>query len=229
MSPDYLPDPSQRIDAQYARVGVTTTHLEIYGGTSVLETVDPSQPNAHKIAQQLVGSGYNGCWVIALGTNDTADVAVGSVLNRAGRVDEMMSTIGSQPVVWVTAKSLRTSGPYSNANMQLWNQALVAACAKYPNMRVYDWSSVVQNSWFGSDQIHYTSAGYAQRAQLIADSLVKAFPGPAGTPPVLELRRQLAGREPRSRSQRSVVRCRPADSPAIRPNTAPAVRPDPPG
>jgi peptidoglycan/LPS O-acetylase OafA/YrhL/lysophospholipase L1-like esterase len=179
----YLPDPSQRLDAQYARVGVTTSHIEISGGTSVLETVDPGQPNAHKVAQQLVGGGYNGCWVLALGTNDTADVAVGSVLNRAGRVDEMMATIGSQPVVWLTAKSLVASGPYSNANMQAWNQALLAACAKYPNMRIFDWASVVQDSWFQSDRIHYTSAGYAQRAHLIADSLVHAFPGPAGTAP----------------------------------------------
>jgi lysophospholipase L1-like esterase len=179
----YLPDPSQRLDAQYARVGVTTSHIEISGGTSVLETVDPGQANAHKVAQQLVAGGYNGCWVLALGTNDTADVAVGSVLNRAGRVDEMMATIGSQPVVWLTAKSLVASGPYSNANMQAWNQALLAACAKYPNLRIFDWASVVQNSWFESDRIHYTSAGYAERAHLIADSLVHAFPGPAGTAP----------------------------------------------
>jgi hypothetical protein len=180
----YLPDPSQRLDAQYARVGVTTSHIEISGGTSVLETVDAGQPNAHDVATQLVKGGYNGCWVIALGTNDTADVAVGSVLSRAGRVDEMMATIGSQPVIWVTAKSLRSSGPYSNANMQAWNAALLAACSKYPNLRIYDWASVVQNSWFESDQIHYTSAGYAERAQLIANSLVHAFPAPAGTPPV---------------------------------------------
>jgi hypothetical protein len=95
----------------------------------------------------------------------------------------MMATIGSQPVVWLTAKSLVASGPYSNANMQAWTQALLAACAKYPNLRIFDWASVVQNSWFESDRIHYTSTGYAERAHLIADSLVHAFPGPAGTAP----------------------------------------------
>jgi peptidoglycan/LPS O-acetylase OafA/YrhL len=183
VSPDFLPDPSQRLDAQYARVGVTASHIEISGGTSVLETISPSDPNAREIAQQLVSSGYKGCWVIALGTNDTADVYVGSVLNRAGRVDQMMSVIGSQPTLWLTSKTLRTSGPYSEANMQLWNQALLDACAKYPNMRIFDWASVVQNPWFESDQIHFTSTGYAERAQLLANSLVHAFPAPAGSPP----------------------------------------------
>jgi Acyltransferase family len=37
------------------------------------------------------------------------------------------------------------------------------ACASYPNMRVYDWAAAVKTSWFISDGIHYTSAGYAAR------------------------------------------------------------------
>jgi peptidoglycan/LPS O-acetylase OafA/YrhL len=183
ISPDFLPDPAQRLDAQFARVGVTTRDIEVDGGTSVLETVNAGDKNAYQVAQAIMSKGYQGCWVIALGTNDTADVFVGSVLSRAGRVDRMMSVIGSQPVIWLTAKTLRTSGPYSETNMQLWNQALLAGCAKYPNMRVFDWASIVANSWFQSDQIHFTSAGYAQRASSIANSLVHAFPAPAGTPP----------------------------------------------
>jgi lysophospholipase L1-like esterase len=114
--------------------------------------------------------------VLALGTNDTADVAVGSVLNQAQRIDKMMTLIGSMPTVWVNVKSLVASGPYSNANMQKWDTALVQACAKYPSMRVYDWASAVQNAWFINDQIHFNSAGYAARSRDIADALVHAFP-----------------------------------------------------
>ena len=51
------------------------------------------------------------------------------------------------------------------------------ACARYPNMRIFDWASVARPGWFISDGIHYTSAGYAARAQLIAGALAKAFPG----------------------------------------------------
>jgi hypothetical protein len=43
-------------------------------------------------------------------------------------------------------------------------------------MRVFDWASAVNDSWFISDLIHYTSVGYAQRARLTADALVHAFP-----------------------------------------------------
>jgi lysophospholipase L1-like esterase len=44
-------------------------------------------------------------------------------------------------------------------------------------MRVFDWASVVNDSWFISDGIHFTTPGYAARSQMIADALAKAFPG----------------------------------------------------
>ena len=44
--------------------------------------------------------------MLALGTNDTADVYVGSPVSLATRIKEMMSLIGNQPVMWVNVKSL---------------------------------------------------------------------------------------------------------------------------
>ena len=73
-------------------------------------------------------------------------------------------------------KSLVTTGAWSNPNMLLWDQALVAAQAKYPNIKIYDWAAVAQDDWFQTDNIHYTSAGYTERARLIADALVTAYP-----------------------------------------------------
>jgi len=175
ISPDYLPDPADRITARYAKVGVTHSIMEISGGTSIAETID-HEPNEYTIAQQLVAGGYRGCWVLALGTNDTADVYVGSYIGRIQRIREMMSVIGNQPVLWVEVKSLVPSGPYSETDMELWNDALKEELPRYPNMRVYDWPAVVQDSWFISDGIHYTSYGYVQRARLIADALARAFP-----------------------------------------------------
>jgi peptidoglycan/LPS O-acetylase OafA/YrhL len=175
ISPDYLPDPRDRIDARYAQVGVTTFIPEISGARSIVETYE-GYPNAYTVAQQLIQQGYHGCWVLALGTNDAADIAVGSAVGAATRIKEMMSLIGNQPVMWVNVKSLLTYGPYSESNMLLWNQALLQACASYPNMRVYDWAAGVQDSWFISDGIHYTSAGYQARAYLIAQALAAAFP-----------------------------------------------------
>jgi peptidoglycan/LPS O-acetylase OafA/YrhL len=181
ISADYLPDARQRIPAQYARVGATTQHMEITGATSIVETL-PGGLNAQKVAQELVHGGYKGCWVIALGTNDTADVYVGSSVSLSERVKKMMSVIGDQPVLWVNAKSLLSNGPYSESDMQKWNDALYDACAGHPNMHVYDWASVVKDSWFIPDGIHYYSDGYAARAHLIANALAEAFPAD-GTPP----------------------------------------------
>jgi lysophospholipase L1-like esterase len=65
--------------------------------------------------------------------------------------------------------------------MRQWDQALYAAAAHYPNMKIYNWASVVQTSWYINDGIHFTSAGYAARAELIADGLAAAFPAPTGT------------------------------------------------
>ena len=154
---------------------MTRLVTEISGGRSIVETID-GQPNAYTVAQRLVRDGYRGCWVLALGTNDTADVYVGSAVSRATRIQRMMSLIGNQPVMWVTVKSLLTSGPYAESQMQLWNSALIQACVRYPGMRVYDWAADAQSSWFIADGIHYTSAGYAARANLIAQALGAAFP-----------------------------------------------------
>jgi len=175
ISADYLPNPRQRIAAQYARVGVARTIMEISGGTSIVETYD-NRPNAYTVAQQLVQDGYRGCWVLALGTNDTADVAVGSHVSLATRIRQMMSLIGHKPVMWVNVKSLVAAGPYAETNMAEWDAALIQACARYPNMRVYDWAAAAKNRWFISDGIHYTSLGYAWRAHLIARALAAAFP-----------------------------------------------------
>ncbi len=174
-SADYLPDPALRITAQYRRVGVTTVHDEVSGGRSIVETI-LDQPNAYAVAQQYMRQGYHGCWVLALGTNDTANVYVGGTVSVAARIRAMMSLIGNEPVLWVNVISLLSSGPYSEHDMRLWNQALLQACPRYPSMRVYDWADAAQRSWFISDGIHYTSAGYAARAARIADALAAAFP-----------------------------------------------------
>jgi peptidoglycan/LPS O-acetylase OafA/YrhL len=174
-SNDYLPDKSQQIPAQYADVGVKTTIDKVVGATSVVESL-PGTPNAQTMASGEIKSGYHGCWVIALGTNDTADVAVGSEIGRVQRIKTMMSIIGNQPVMWVEVKSILSSGPYAESNMELWDQALQQELPNYPNMRLYNWPAVVQHSWFINDGIHYTSDGYAHRGKDIAEALAEAFP-----------------------------------------------------
>jgi peptidoglycan/LPS O-acetylase OafA/YrhL/lysophospholipase L1-like esterase len=179
ISSNYLPDPAQRLGAQYSRVGVGRSIMRIVGGTSIVETL-PGTENAYQMAQTLVRQGYRGCWVLALGTNDAADVFVGSNVGLRARVKEMMSLIGDQPVMWVNTVTLVSIGPYAEANMRRWNQAVSSACPRYPDMAVFNWAGVAQRSWFIPDGIHYSSEGSAKRAAAIADALATAFP--AGDP-----------------------------------------------
>jgi hypothetical protein len=174
-SASFIADASQRIGGQYQRVGVASPHLEISGARSIVETL-PGQVNAADTAARLKAAGYQGCWVFALGTTDTANVAVGSNTTRSQRIDRMMTVVGGDPVLWVDVKTLVAAGAWSNPHMLEWNQALSAAQTKYPNLKIYDWASVVQNEWFSNDKIHYTSAGYTARARLIADALAAAYP-----------------------------------------------------
>ncbi len=175
VSTEYLPDPSQLISAQYARVGATTQHFEIAGARSIYENFE-GEANAQEVAEAWKNEGFKGCWVVAMGTNEAANVAAGSTFGYDERIASMMSTIGGEPTLWVNVKSLVTSGPYAEANMKSWDTALLDACDSYPNMRIYDWAADVKDRWFIPDGIHFTSEGYAARGRLIADALLEAFP-----------------------------------------------------
>ena len=179
--PTYLPKAGQRLEAQYARVGATSQYFEISGARSIVETLSENQASGYTLVRELKAEGFQGCWVIALGTNDTANVFVGSTVGLEARIRRMMREMGDGPVMWITVKSLLDTGPYAEANMRLWNRTIVDACAKYPNMRVFDWASLAEDSWFISDGTHYTSEGYRHRARLTADALAHAFPASGET------------------------------------------------
>jgi peptidoglycan/LPS O-acetylase OafA/YrhL len=175
-SPEYLPLESQRIEAQYADVGATEQHYEIAGARSIEERVE-GEPNAQEVAEAWKLEGFHGCWVLALGTNEAANVFVGSSVGEMERIEIMMNTIGDEPVMWVNVRSLVEDGdPYAAKNMRKWDEELLVACRRYPNMRVYDWAKDVKDEWFIDDGIHFTSPGYAARAELIAHALAHAFP-----------------------------------------------------
>jgi peptidoglycan/LPS O-acetylase OafA/YrhL len=180
-SPAYLPNPKDRIDARYRSVGARTVDTDILGARSIVERYK-GQPNAQDATTKRIAAGYDGCWVFALGTNEAANVFVGGTPGLPGRIDLLMHEVKGQPVLWLTVRTLRTSGPWAEAQMQKWNAALAAACTRYPNMRVYDWAAQVQDAWFISDGIHFTTPGYRERARRTALALAKAFPTTGHSP-----------------------------------------------
>jgi hypothetical protein len=111
-----------------------------------------------------------------MGTNEVANQYVGGVVPLADRIDRLMRPIGKHPVLWLTVRTTDTSGPYADREMEKWNAALLEACARYPNLRVYDWRAEVRRSWFVDDGIHFTTKGYVERARRVADALARAFP-----------------------------------------------------
>jgi len=60
--------------------------------------------------------------------------------------------------------------------MQRWNDELLAACKRCPNMRVFDWAVHAKRRWFISDGTHYYSRGHVARNKFVAKGLVHAFP-----------------------------------------------------
>jgi hypothetical protein len=181
VSTDYIPNPRERLQAQLADFGVTTTYPEISGARSIYETFE-GQPSAETVAQDHISAGFNGCWIIAMGTNDVDNVNTGSTVGYADRINRMMQIIGRRPALWVDAITLLSDGPYNEGDMQKWNATLLTACKRYPNMRVFDWAAHAKPRYFIPDGIHYYSPGYVARTHLIAQALATAFPD--GTPPV---------------------------------------------
>ena len=92
--PSYLPDPDLRLNAQLARVGATTQYIEISGARSTVETLS-GQANAYDVASQLVANGFRGCWMLALGTNDTQYLRW--FANRADGPDRAHDVGGRRP------------------------------------------------------------------------------------------------------------------------------------
>ena len=129
-SPEYLPLESQRIEAQYADVGAVEQHMEISGARSIEEQFE-GEPNAQEVAEAWKIEGFKGCWVLALGTNEAANVFVGSSVGEMERIEIMMDTIGDEPVLWVNVRSLVEDGdPYAAKNMEKWDEELLVACRR---------------------------------------------------------------------------------------------------
>ncbi|WP_298446636.1 GDSL-type esterase/lipase family protein [Gordonia sp. (in: high G+C Gram-positive bacteria)] len=182
--PAKFTDPADRLSSQYQRVGVKNTVLDAAGGRSIVETVN-GEPNAVQVIQSQLAKGRTGCWVIAMGVNDAADIAVGSTVDADQRIDRVMNLLKGQQVLWPTVATAAPSNPaYADTHMREFDAALTRAAARYPNLRIYDFAAETQPSWY-VDGIHYNADGLAQRNRLFATALATAFPAAAAPPKAL--------------------------------------------
>ena len=173
----------KQIAAQYERVGVASVDTDVRGARSIVERYK-GEPNAQDAVEERVDAGYSGCWVIAMGINEAANQAVGGAHPVEERIERILELTGDDPVLWVNAVTTLERGPYADTGMKKFNTALAEACRAHPSLRVYDWRSEVKPGWFQGDGIHYTTPGYVQRGERIANALATAFPqgdAPAAT------------------------------------------------
>lgn len=165
--------------AAYATAGVTA-RIEAFGGRAIFDRMPSDPKTGRQAALDLKASGFSGCWVVALGTNDTANVAAGAKYTRAQAIDAMMTAIDATakaPVLWVNAYTTKAQGFWANDHMALWNDALKAALARWPNLRVFDWAALAATGKAPfKDGVHHTKEGYAVRNEAIVRALVSAFP-----------------------------------------------------
>ena len=176
VEPLVLTNPAERLDARLKAAGAGTQQIDVAGSRSV-EYSDPGTLGGSDAAQAIRDGGFKGCWIFALAINDSGFVNSGDG-TAAERIDTMLEIADGEPVMWVNGSMLST-GPlgYLEPDVMDWNEALVEACQAYPGLRVYDWNSEVNPDWYTDDGIHYTPIGYGERARLIADGLIAAFPG----------------------------------------------------
>ena len=160
VSPDYLPNPAERITARYEDVGVRTVRIDISGGRSVVEVL-PGQVNGYRRAPRTWSGRASG----AAGSSPWAPTTPptwpsGSEVGLATRIARMMSAASGEPVLWVNIRTLVSSGPYAEPNMARCRPA--PCCGPAPGTRTC--GSSTGPRWPGAsgssrDGIHYTSAG----------------------------------------------------------------------
>ncbi|HFG8935166.1 acyltransferase family protein [Corynebacterium striatum] len=183
-SDDYISDPSLNAQVTYQNVGAQEVVADVTGARSTVEALE-GDPTILDSVNQLLGQGYGAesCWVIGAGVNDAANRAVGGSGEEDWRVDQIMQVLGDAPVMWPTAKTNLDSGAYANANMAPFNEALLRARDRYPNLVVYDWASDVHTEWFLSgDDVHYSTEGNEKRAEYFAKAIALAFPADGSKP-----------------------------------------------
>jgi hypothetical protein len=151
--------------------------------TSCNQVMYVADPNAQQAVAAELDRGYQGCWLVTIGTRtEAADQPIGRPVSWNERIDLIMNEIGNQPVLWLTAKTQQAQAPYANDEIRNRNAALIEGCTRYPNMHVYDWAGQVENKWFLSDGIHLTTGGYRERDKRIAQALAIAFPKQGNSP-----------------------------------------------
>jgi hypothetical protein len=169
---------------QYSLHGWSRFRIDAKGGRGIASFMYDDVTGLEAV-RRIKATGFDGCWVMALGTNDTANAdefGASPKLQRAwrlGLIRSMMDELDGAPVMWVNTHLISPTATYSTADAAAWNQALVDVAADYPNMMVFDFDAVAagHREWTGPDDVHDTPLGSAHRAELVAQAATTMLRG----------------------------------------------------
>lgn len=170
--PQVIPDEKNRLEAKYAAVaGVEKTIVDAAGGRAIVEAVGQASPGVEAVRAVAAQAD---CFVVALGTNDAANEAVGSQVKADQRIEQVLSLTAGKPVLWPTVKTTEAAASvngYAPAGMAVFNEALIRATQRFSNLTVFKWDEQADDALFVEDGIHYTADGTQKRIDAFAEAL----------------------------------------------------------
>jgi len=174
----------EQLTAEYAMRGWSNFRIDAKGGRGIASFMYDDITGLEAV-KRIKATGFNGCWVMALGTNDTANAdefgapRAAQRAWRLGLIRSMMDELDGAPVVWVNTHLVSATASYSAADAVAWNQALLDVAPEYPNMKVFDFNAAASGhpEWTLPDEIHDTPLGSAHRADLVARAVTTMLRG----------------------------------------------------
>ncbi|MFM2076213.1 MAG: hypothetical protein RJA49_103 [Actinomycetota bacterium] len=175
---------------QYVRRGWRDVRIDAKGGRGIASFMYDDMTGLDAV-RRIKAGGFHGCWVMALGTNDTANTDVFAHtpaeqhLWRVGLIKAMMEELNGAQVVWVNTHLIAPDIAYSSQDAAAWNAALREVSTAYPNMQIFDWDTAAKDhpEWTRDDMVHDTPEGSAQRAEIVSRAVTMML---KGTPDPLE-------------------------------------------
>lgn len=180
-----IEDPDQRITARYEAVGARKVIEDIRPGRSTTEPFleDPGHTTAPQAMRaHLDAMDEDSCFVVAIGLNDAATMNKGEMWSEVDRrIDRVMEAADGHRVLWVDSVIMPWAPIewYTTEGTARFNEAVVAATKRHPNLWVYDWAKEAGSrpEWFlEMDPLHNTTEGAVAKAERMAEALVVAFP-----------------------------------------------------
>jgi len=152
---------------------------DIQGSRSITREPNKRYPSGLTAVRSARAAGFDPpAWVVALGCNDMWFIA-----RKPGvateMVDRILTEIGSDRHVYFLDYWQKQKGAWPK-----FNDALLAATARWPNLRIANWSTLAKQhpEWHGPDGAHYTGKGAKARNTYLVDTMIKAAKAAASRP-----------------------------------------------